>query len=64
MVSSAQISTAIQITKYAVVAAEKFELAEQIEQRDAPGDGAERKIVSGQPDSDEAEQHGSDAADQ
>ena len=48
----------------AVVTAEEFELAEQIEQRDAPGDGAERQIVAGQPHRDEPEQHGGGAADQ
>ena len=48
----------------AVIAAEEFELAEQIEQADAPGDGAERQIVAGQPHRDEAEQHRGGAADQ
>jgi hypothetical protein len=31
----------------AVIAAEKFQLAEQVKQAQAPGDGAERKIVTG-----------------
>ena len=48
----------------AVIAAEEFELAEQIEQADAPGDGAERQIVARQPHRDEAEQHRGTAADQ
>ena len=48
----------------AVIAAEEFQLAEQIEQADAPGDGAERQIVAGQPHRDDAEQDGGDAADQ
>src|ERR1700738_1118616 len=48
----------------AVVAAEEFELAEQIEQPEAPGDGAERQIMGGQPHRDEAEQDRGDAADQ
>ena len=48
----------------AVIAAEEFELAEQIKQPDAPGDGAERQIVAGQPHRDEAEQHRGAAADQ
>jgi len=45
----------------AVIAAEEFKLAEQIEQADAPGDGAERQIMSRQPHCDEAEQHRGDA---
>ena len=48
----------------AVIAAEEFQLAEQIKQADAPGDGAERQIVAGQPHRDDAEQDGGDAADQ
>ena len=48
----------------AVIAAEEFELAEQIKQADAPGDGAERQIMSRQPHRDEAEHDRGDAADQ
>ena len=48
----------------AVIAAEEFQLAEQIKQPDAPGDGAERQIMAGQPHRDDAEQDGGDAADQ
>jgi hypothetical protein len=46
----------------AVIAAEEFELAEEVEQAEPPGDGAERQIVAGQPHGDEAEQHRGDAA--
>src|SRR5437867_2625374 len=45
----------------AVIAADEFELAEEIEQADAPGDGAERQIVSGQPYRNDAEDHGGEA---
>ena len=48
----------------AVIAAEEFELAEQIKQAEAPGDGAERQIVTRQPHGDEAERHRGDAAHQ
>ncbi len=48
----------------AVIAAEEFELAEQIEQADAPGDGAERQIMARQPHRDDTEQDRSDAAHQ
>jgi hypothetical protein len=48
----------------AVIAAEEFQLAEQIEQADAPGDGAERQIMAGQPHRDDPEQDGRHAADQ
>ena len=48
----------------AVIAAEEFELAEQIKQPDAPGDGAERQIMARQPHRDEAERHRGEAADQ
>ena len=47
----------------AVIAADEFQLAEQIEQADAPGDGAERQIVAGQPHGDDAEDDGGNAAD-
>ena len=48
----------------AVIAAEKFELAEEIVEPDAPGDGAERQIMAGQPHRDDAEDDGGDAADE
>ena len=47
----------------AVIAAEEFELAEQIEQADAPGDGAERQVMPRQPHRDEAERDRGDPAD-
>ena len=43
-----------------VMGAEPVEVAEQIEERDAPGDGAERQIVTGQPHRDRADQAGDD----
>ncbi len=45
----------------AVIATEELELAEQIEQADAPGDGAERQIVTRQPYRDEAKHDRGDA---
>jgi hypothetical protein len=48
----------------AVVTAQKFELAEQVEQGDAPGDGAERQIMAGQAHRDQAERDRGDAAHQ
>src|SRR5207253_6546064 len=50
--------------RYAVIAAEEFQLAEKVKQPDAPGDGAERQIMAGQSHRDDAEQDGGDAADQ
>ena len=48
----------------AIIAAEEFQLAEQVEQADAPGDGAERQIVARQTHGDDAEQHRGEASDQ
>ena len=41
-----------------VMRAEPADIAEQIEESDAPGDGAERQIVTGKPDRDRADQAG------
>ena len=43
-----------------VMGAEPADVSEQIEKRDAPGDGAERQIVAGQPHGDRADQAGGD----